>query len=162
MPVTCVISGGQTGADRGGLDAAIELGVPHGGYCPRGRRAEDGRIPGCYRLVELDADDYPARTRKNVVAADGTVIFTRGMPGSDSGSLLTLRLCVEIKMPYLHLDLARYPSKPDIAVDKLAAWLRRHKIQTLNVAGSRESTAPGIRGDVQLIVAEALTRGMRT
>lgn len=59
-----VISGGQTGADRGGLDAAIDLGLPHGGFCPKGRRAEDGVIPGRYQLEETESADYTERTRK--------------------------------------------------------------------------------------------------
>jgi len=47
-----VVSGGQTGADRAGLDAAMALGIPVGGWCPRGRRAEDGPIPAIYPLTE--------------------------------------------------------------------------------------------------------------
>src|ERR1700732_297901 len=71
-----VISGGQTGADRAGLDFAIETGLEHGGYVPRGRKAEDGRIDERYNLVELSTSSYPARTRKNVEESDGTVIFS--------------------------------------------------------------------------------------
>jgi hypothetical protein len=72
-----IISGGQTGADRAGLDFAIEAGLEHGGYVPRGRKAEDGRIDR-YNLIELSTSSYPARTRRNIEKSDGTVIFSRG------------------------------------------------------------------------------------
>ena len=71
-----IISGGQTGADRAGLDFAIEKGLGHGGYVPRGRKAEDGRIDDRYNLVELSTSSYPARTRRNIEQSDGTVIFS--------------------------------------------------------------------------------------
>jgi hypothetical protein len=71
-----IISGGQTGADRAGLDFAIETGLEHGGYVPRGRKAEDGRIDDKYHLVELSTNSYPARTRRNIEESDGTVIFS--------------------------------------------------------------------------------------
>ena len=70
------VSGGQTGADRAGLDFAIEAGLEHGGYVPRGRKAEDGRIDDRYNLVELSTTSYPARTRRNIEESDGTVIFS--------------------------------------------------------------------------------------
>ena len=75
-----IISGGQTGADRAGLDVALDAGFPCGGWCPKGRKAEDGRIPDKYPLTETGSADYLKRTEKNVVDADGTVIFTFGMP----------------------------------------------------------------------------------
>jgi predicted Rossmann-fold nucleotide-binding protein len=71
-----VITGGQTGADRGGLDAAIDLGLPHGGFCPKGRLAEDGVIPQPYQIEETASTEYSERTRKNVEAADATVVFS--------------------------------------------------------------------------------------
>jgi predicted Rossmann-fold nucleotide-binding protein len=71
-----IISGGQTGADRAGLDFALETGLEHGGYVPSGRKAEDGRIDERYNLVELSTDSYPARTRRNIEESDGTVIFS--------------------------------------------------------------------------------------
>ena len=75
-----IVSGGQTGADRGGLDAAIAAGVPHGGWCPRGRRAEDGVIPAVYRLVETSSADYAVRTERNVVNSHCPAVFTFGKP----------------------------------------------------------------------------------
>src|SRR6202022_2615430 len=87
-----IISGGQTGADRAGLDFAIETGLEHGGYVPRGRKAEDGRIDDRYNLVELSTSSYPARTRRNIEESDGTVIFSleRLLSG---GTKLTLEHC---------------------------------------------------------------------
>jgi Circularly permutated YpsA SLOG family len=71
-----IISGGQTGANRAGLEFAIHAGLEHGGYVPRGRKAEDGRIDERYHLIELSTDSYPARTRRNIEESDGTVIFS--------------------------------------------------------------------------------------
>src|SRR5215510_11495654 len=98
-----IISGGQTGADRGGLDAAGKLRIPRSGWCPRGRRAEDGRIPPEYPLKESSSSSYQDRTERNVTWADGTVVFTFGTP--TGGSALTLRLAERHRMPFLHLDL---------------------------------------------------------
>ena len=75
-----VVSGGQRGVDRAALDVAIELSIPHGGWCPAGRRAEDGRIPDHFQLQETPSRDYPQRTRWNVRDSDGTLILTRGEP----------------------------------------------------------------------------------
>jgi len=71
-----IISGGQTGADRAGLDFAIHVGLEHGGYVPKGRKAEDGKIAERYNLVELSTTSYPARTKRNIEESDGTVIFS--------------------------------------------------------------------------------------
>ena len=79
-PLMRIISGGQTGVDCAALDVAIGLGIPHGGWCPRDRLAEDGRIPDRYQLIETEAADYPARTERNVQDADATLILCRGEP----------------------------------------------------------------------------------
>ena len=85
-----IISGGQTGVDRGALDAAIALGVPHGGWCPHGRLAEDGIIPARYQLRQTDSPEYHVRTEKNVQDSDATLILYRGeMKG---GTKLTWQL----------------------------------------------------------------------
>lgn len=138
MRLRRIVSGGQTGADRGALDAAIELGLEHGGYCPRGRRAEDGIIPARYRLTELDSPDYPARTAANVALADATLVVTRGAP--TGGTRLTCDLARRRGTPLLIVDLDR---EHDPAA-RLRAWLSEHPIETLNVAGPRESGSPGI------------------
>ena len=87
-----IISGGQTGTDRAGLDFALETGLEHGGYVPSGRKAEDGRIDERYNLIELSTNSYPARTRRNIEESDGTVIFSlerllsRGAWGTGNGT----------------------------------------------------------------------------
>lgn len=84
-----IISGGQTGADRAALDFALTLGIPHGGWCPRGRLAEDGPVPERYILSETPTRAYAVRTEWNVRDSDGTVIFTLGWPPLSGGSLKT-------------------------------------------------------------------------
>jgi hypothetical protein len=152
-----VVSGGQTGADRGGLDAAIGLGIEHGGWCPLGRRAEDGAIPERYRLRETASDDYAERTGRNVVDSDGTVVFTVGE--ATGGSELTLRLAREHGRPRLHVDLGK--TADERAAQDLREWLASVPVAVLNVAGSRESGAPGIGERVYRIVREALAHPER-
>src|SRR6516225_6913367 len=103
MTIAKIISGGQTGVDRAALDVALELGIPCGGWCPKGRRAEDGPIPQRYPLQETGSKEYPVRTAKNVRQADGTLILTRGP--SDRGTALSVRLAGKHKKPCLCVDL---------------------------------------------------------
>src|SRR5688572_80983 len=98
-----IISGGQTGADQAALDFALEHGIPHGGWCPKGRLSEDGCIPEKYQLREMPTDAYPARTEKNVLDSDGTVIISIS-PRLSRGSLLTLKKAQEHGKPVLHLQ----------------------------------------------------------
>ena len=143
-----IISGGQTGADRAGLDFAIETGLEHGGYVPRGRKAEDGRIDDRYNLVELSTTSYPARTGRNIEESDGTVIFSleRLLSG---GTKLTWGLAKKFGKPLLHIYDAPKEriSNPDslcLEVQALTDFLRSNKIEVLNVAGPRESKEPGV------------------
>ena len=135
-----IISGGQTGADRAALDFAIEYGYPHGGWAPRGREAEDGRIPPKYQLTELPDGGYRQRTRRNVEDSDGTLIVNLGE--LDGGTLATRIFAEKAGKPYYVAQV------DDGATDEMAAsvlaWLRAHHIKTLNVAGPRESKRPGI------------------
>lgn len=147
-----IVSGGQTGADRGGLDAAISLKIAHGGWCPHGRLAEDGVIPTRYRLRETPEADYDERTRLNVLESDGTVLFTYGEP--QGGSRLTAEVAVAAGKPLLRIDLAA--TEEDDGAQNLRNWLRLHRIETLNVAGSRESEAPGIADAVRRCLTAAL------
>jgi hypothetical protein len=130
-----IISGGQTGVDRAALDAAIDLGLAHGGWCPKGRRAEDGTIPDRYQLSELEGADYTARTRQNVLDSDGTLLLLLGE--LQGGSLLTWRCCQLSSQPVLIVRLLR--PGPDAKVQQ---WLESHHIHTLNVAGPRASKFP--------------------
>jgi len=139
---TRIVSGGQTGVDRAALDAAIALGIPHGGWCPRGRLAEDGPIPDCYDLTETDSAEYWVRTKRNVVDSDATLILYRGRIGG--GTELTLRLARQHGRPCLLVDMDDPPSS-----DKFHAWMQTNQIDVLNVAGPRESQNPDIGAAAQ-------------
>jgi hypothetical protein len=132
-----IVSGGQTGVDRGALDAAIAAGLPHGGWCPRGRLAEDGPIDATYQLRETRSAKYSIRTRKNVLDADATLILCRGP--LTGGTDLTYRLAQHHAKPCLVVDLQQQP-----AADLVRRWIDAQGIRVLNVAGPRESVQPGI------------------
>jgi hypothetical protein len=133
-----IVSGGQTGADRAALDWAISRGVPHGGWCPKGRKAEDGRIPDCYDLRETSTANYLQRTEQNVVDSDGTVIFTM-KPELSGGSKRTAEFAAKHGKPLLHLS----PATPS-ARAVLRAFIETGRIKVLNVAGPRASNEPDI------------------
>ncbi len=103
MKIVKIISGGQSGADRAALDAAIACGIPHGGWCPKGRLAEDGPIPPKYNLREMETDSYSERTKANVADSDLTLIFSHG-PLS-GGSLFTQQFAEGLSKPCVHIDL---------------------------------------------------------
>jgi hypothetical protein len=134
-----IISGGQTGVDRAALDVALELGIPSGGWCPQGRKAEDGTIPYKYFLKETLSPNYPLRTEKNIREADGTLILTRG-PVS-GGTSFTVQLAIEYKKPHLIID---FDDKTDPLM--VREWGEKNKIEILNVAEPRESKVQGIHG----------------
>lgn len=146
-----IVSGGQTGADRGGLAAARALGIPHGGWCPRGRRAEDGLIPAEWDLQETHSGDYAARTEQNVRDADAVLVLTHGPP--QGGSQLTLELADRLGRPALHLDLAIWDELA--AAGALRGWLALTPHGTLDVAGSRESSDPGLQTLTQSLLVRA-------
>ena len=131
-----IISGGQTGVDRGALRAAIALGFPHGGWCPSGRRADDGRIPDEFQLQECNSTDYHVRTERNVQDADATLILCLGKPSG--GTLLTRELAAQHDRLCLVID----PTN-DQAEGTTRQWLAAGAVQVLNVAGPRESSWPG-------------------
>src|SRR5438309_1791324 len=97
-----VISGGQTGVDRGALDAALALQVECGGWCPEGRLAEDGTIPTRYPMMELANSGYAERTARNVADSDGTLVISNGEPLG--GTRETVDRCIEMRKPYLMID----------------------------------------------------------
>ena len=164
--VSKIISGGQTGADRGGLDAAIELGIPHGGWCPKGRKSEDGVIPEKYHLQEMASKDYLKRTLQNILDSDVTAIFTYGEP--TGGSFKTMIYCEDHNKIYLRFDLLRWDDSKVVA--KLGSVMEKGRGGlimlgepiipenfVLNVAGSRESKAPGIQLRVKNILVLAFS-----
>ena len=144
-----VVSGGQTGVDRAALDVAIALGIPHGGWCPRGRRAEDGSVPSRYALVEHSSADYAARTEANVADGDATLIIARG--ALSGGTALTRDVARRVGKPCLVVDLSARPDP--IAVRE---WLATHAVGVLNVAGPRESQRPGIGDEARAFLREVL------
>ena len=148
-----IVSGGQTGVDRAALDVAKELGIPCGGWCPKGRRAEDGRIPDRYPLQEASSPDYPVRTRLNVEDSDGTLVLTIGNP--TGGTALTLKLARQLHKPFLLVDLVR-----DANPSALRAWLQENHIGVLNIAGPREGESSGIYGQASAFLRKALTQGL--
>ena len=146
-----IISGAQTGADRAGIDAAIELGIPYGGWIPKGRKAEDGTVPDAYtELQELTRGGYPKRTEQNVIYSDGTVIFTYGK--LSTGSALTAKFAKQHKKPCLHIDLDTVPDP----VARVKDWIHEWNIKVLNVAGRSASKAPGIYDQVKDIINQIL------
>jgi hypothetical protein len=145
--VNKIVSGGQTGVDRAALDFAIRRRIPHGGYCPKGRRSESGPIARKYRLTECTSADYTLRTALNVQHSDGTLILARGRP--EGGTQRTVYLCRVYGKPTLVIDLDRKLDAADFTV-----WLHENRIETLNVAGPRESKQCGIARQAQYALEE--------
>jgi hypothetical protein len=129
-----IVSGGQTGVDRGALDAAIEVNSPCGGWCPEGRLAEDGTIPMRYPLTDLPGG-YLKRTRKNVEDSDGTLILTFGE--ATGGTARTIEVCQRIGRPHLVIDAG--VTAMASAEQAVREFVRKHAITRLNVAGPRAS-----------------------
>ena len=147
-----IISGGQTGADRAALDVALKFGIPHGGWIPKGRIAEDGRLPEIYRLREMPIDSYPARTEKNVEESDGTLIIARGT--LTGGTDFTRKMTLKHKKQLLGIDL-NLVSHFD-AASLIASWIRLQEIKVLNVAGPRASEDQQIYSDVVIILEQVI------
>lgn len=140
-----IVSGGQTGVDQAALDVAIELGIPHGGWCPLGRVCEEGRIDLKYQLQELPTADYAARTLQNVKDSDGTLIlYVQKLSG---GTSLTGRYARELHKPLLRV---RMDTKVDYAA--IAKWLQGNVIRVLNIAGPRASSQPTIHATTSTVL----------
>ena len=147
-----IVSGGQTGVDRGAMDAAIKLGLDYGGWAPKGYRAEDGTIPAIYasRMRESTSPEYGMRTRLNVQDSDATLIlsYAASPEAAGGGTAHTAKVCGRQGKQCVHLRLPRPGSRdkhPDEVKDGVLKWLRLWKVQTLNGAGPRESKARGIQ-----------------
>lgn len=148
-PIEKIISGGQTGADREALDWAIRHHLPRGGWCPKGRKAEDGRIPDKYLLQETPSADYAERTEMNVRDSDATALFTV-FPNMTGGSLLTAQLAAKHRKAWIHL-----PWGGD-GIRLFREFLDFHRPKILNVAGPRLSQAPEIGIWVRMALDNAL------
>lgn len=147
-----IVSGGQTGVDRAALDVAMQLGIPRGGWCPRGRRAEDGRIPDEYPLQETGSGRYPVRTELNVRGSDASLVLTRGR--LRGGTALTVRVAGRAGRPLRVIDLEQAPDAAPVR-----CWLAEHRVRALNVAGPRESDNPGIHDQAMAFLLEVLGEG---
>jgi hypothetical protein len=145
-----IVSGGQTGVDRAALDVALELGLPCGGWCPRGRLAEDGPIPARYPLRETPSPAYTQRTEWNVRDSDGTLVLTPGEPAG--GTALTVALAEQLGKPLLVIDLTG-----PVRADDVRKWLQSQPIRILNVAGPRESEQPGVQARATAFLREGLS-----
>jgi len=143
-----IVSGGQTGAERAALDWAIQARIPHGGWCPRGRKAEDGPLATQYALQEMASTDYSARTRQNVIDSDGTLIVNTGE--LEGGTLKTLRIAEKLRKPHLLLQMD--VGVQEANVHEFVCWMRRESISRLNIAGPRASKQP----DIYRLVRELL------
>lgn len=145
-----IVSGGQSGVDRAALDVALELGVPCGGWCPAGRAAEDGPIPSRYPLRETPSAEPAQRTEWNVRDSDATLVLCRGEPAG--GTSLAVECARRAGRPFLLVDPATdLPSA-------VAAWIEDGGFAELNVAGPRESEAPGTYAGARTFLTEALRR----
>lgn len=136
-----IISGGQTGVDQAALDAAIWLGIEHGGWIPKGRLTEDGPLPEAYQLTEMPTDSYTERTEKNVIESDGTLIISHGAP--TGGTDFTRKMALKHGKQMLHLDLHLHKNLIN-AASLVSSWLEMSNIEILNVAGPRASKDPKI------------------
>ncbi|HET9131137.1 MAG TPA: putative molybdenum carrier protein [Terriglobia bacterium] len=162
-----IISGGQTGADQGGLYAARELGIPTGGVAPRGWQTEEGPQPDLLRgfgLRECSEPGYPARTRDNVFASDGTLLVGQYQSG---GSALTHKIAMQAANPIFHLEfppadqVPEYIRQSDPRFEEFRHWLLRHRVRTMNVAGNRESQSRGIQEFTREFIIAALSTWSR-
>jgi hypothetical protein len=147
-----VISGGQTGADIGGIVGARRVGIATGGFAPKGWKTEKGPKPELadYGLVEHESTDYAARTVANVNLADATLIFSRNV--NSPGTRKTLSAAIHHNKPHLCLDPG------DINAEKeVHEFLEKHHPVILNIAGNRESQSPGISKQVARLIERVLS-----
>lgn len=151
-----VISGGQTGVDRAALDVCLKLGVSCGGWCPKGRIAEDGVIPVEYPLTEAVSGDYEQRTEWNVRDSDATLILTWGKP--KSGTLLTYKRAVFWHKPVEVIDLQAMPDPP---LQPVLAWIARNEVHILNIAGPRASFGSHVYAEAYKFIMNLLSTVFR-
>jgi hypothetical protein len=150
-----IISGGQTGVDRAALDFAISRGIPHGGWCPLGRLAEDGVIPPRYQLQEMAKQNYSERTERNVLDSDATLIVARDLP-LKQGTLFTKECAAKHGRPVL---IVCESDGVEHGAALAAEFLQANAVQVLNVAGPRASEAPGIGAFVHEFLSRIVNRG---
>lgn len=145
-----IISGGQTGVDRGALDAALAMGTPCGGWCPEGRMADDGIIADKYPLQELAGAGYRQRTRQNVADSDATLIIYFDFIAPKRGTELTLLTAIKLEKPYLLIDGSDL--SVERAANKILTFCQKHQISRLNVAGPSARHLPNARAYTQEVI----------
>ena len=154
LTIEKILSGGQTGVDRAALDVALEMKIPCGGWCPRGRRAEDGTIAFQYPLQETTNTDYSQRTKWNVWDADGTLILNLGK--LTGGTSLTKSFALQQGKPCFVVELNQPPH-----VAPVVDWLETHAVHVLNIAGPRASTSATIYEEAVKFLRELFETGVR-
>ncbi len=147
-----IVSGGQTGADQAALDVAMELGMPHGGWVPKGRKTESGPLSVKYLLKEMPTDSYPQRTEQNVMDSDGTLIISHGE--LREGSDYTRMMAAKHGKPWIHIDADE--QSIDAAVGMIRTWISGNDIERLNVAGPPASKDPHIFTTTKTILKAVL------
>ena len=143
-----IVSGGQTGVDQAALDFALENGIECGGWCPKGRICEAGKIPVKYPVKETENESYSFRTELNVRSSDGTLIFTKDYITGE-GTALTIENCTALQKPYLSIEITDFDRKTKIGFRN---WCFKNNVKILNVAGNRESHSPGIKNAVKKLM----------
>lgn len=160
MRLRKIVSGGQTGVDRAALDVAIKLNIEYGGWCPKGRIDEKGIIPSEYcDLTEVegdfacDQDNFNARTVKNIIDSDATLIIVPSWPLPENikdGTILTIEEIRRQNKPYYILNIKDYD------LNDFSDWITNSEVEILNVAGPRESNAPGIHEKSLAIIEDII------
>lgn len=147
-----IISGAQTGADRGALLAALKNNIEVGGWVPKGRRAEDGYVSSDFPVLETPSRDYPQRTEWNVRDSDGTIVFNKAK--NSRGCNLTIAMASRYKKPILVIKTQRSDEE---VVASIVSFVNRYNLVTLNVAGNRESSVPGLQEYVERIMSAVIS-----